>query len=177
MRRIILAAIALLIAGSAAVAAVDVDGIFLIDPLRHGSATSGPRACADPSDITTCVGGPPVRGDAFLVGVAIRNTRRLPVTITAISIPGSLVVMPDQVRLGNDWPAVDIRNTSPFAPFTLQSKGARMVYLIGHTTPCATPEPGDAIIVSGMTISYRWLVTVHQQQVSTPPARLGAGAC
>lgn len=176
MRRVILAAIAFLIAGSAAVAAADVDGLYLADPLRQGAVTVWARVCADPSDFMTCVGGGrPGRGDTFLVGMAVVNAGRLPVTITDIPVSEGPVVTLDQVRLGNDWPAVTLQNTSPFAPFTLQSKQERMVYLIWHSTPCVI-EPGDSITVSRFTVRYRWLFTEHEQRVKMPGVRLGAGA-
>lgn len=176
MRRVILAAVAVLIAGSSAVAAVDVDGLYLANPLRRGDVTTGARVCADPADFMTCVGDPPGRGDTYMVGMAVVNARRFPVTITDISIGEGLFVTLDQVRLGDDWPAVTVHNTSPFAPFTLQSKQQRMVYLIEQTTPCPDLEPGDLIIVSGFLVRYRWLLTEHEQRVATPGVRFGGGA-
>ena len=171
------AALVLFVAAAAGVAAVDVGDFYVGDSLREGSMTLGARACADARVIASCIGGAPERGGVFLVGMSVRNARRLPVTVMDISLPRVPGVSLDQVAVGDAWPAVDLNRASAFTPFTLEPDGERLIYLIEQTTPCADPLPGASLILSGMTVGYRWLATRHDQQILTPPASVANGSC
>jgi hypothetical protein len=123
-------------------------------------------------------------GGLILEGLSIRNSGRVPITITGVEqSPGGWVglITVEEPRLGAESNPSSLAASQPFHPFTLaheQDQWLDVAFRMGH---CANFDPGTSMNTTAVSVLFTALGVHRSQQLTLAPGiwvnAPPAGAC